>query len=276
MPVWVNPNDSPTESQWDLDSRTCQSTNCGPASVEKVANYYRNLSSYGIQRNRRLVRSTCGGTNLAEQKRMLVKRGVASEPAHLSVDQVKARLRTGRWPLVLWLVMSYVWSAQKGNTFRGRHALAATGTGYGMCVRHRRREAGIWVNEPNVRRGVSAIKRFFPDCQWIPAYRALGSWVVSPTRRKAVSTTATTSTRIAYVHTLVVTATAGCNFRSGPGTNYSLLPGRLIPKGTRIKSNVLEKAGGAYKIGSATYRTWVHVYWNGRWGWVASRFTKIA
>lgn len=264
MVLYVSPLDSESELQWDPDSYPNQAYNCGPSSIEKVANYFKNLTTYGIERTRNLATAAnYRGTTAAEQSTMLMKRGIDNDAVHYTVAQINAILKTGRRPVSLALKMSYIPQSVKGNTFNGAHSV--TGLAYGVV----NGEPGIWVNEPNQRRGSTTYRknRFFAERYWAPAYKALGSWAIVPTKDKVIPT------RRPLVRKWIVTADV-LNIRSAPTVNSTVLGS--LARGATFTSNLIELAGGSYKVGQVTRREWLGYLRNGRQVWVARWYCKEA
>lgn len=264
MPLYISPLDSPDELQWDPDSAPNYGYNCGPSSVEKSANYYKDLITYGIERTRDLVPNlNKRGTTIAQQSTMLMKRGVENDAVRISPEAVKSYLKSGRRPVVLALKMSFIPTPIKGNSFDGAHSVTALVNGV------KDGEPGIWVNEPNQRRGSSTYQksRFFPDRYWKPAFRALGNWAIVPKNDKVIPT------RRPLVKKWIVT-TPVLNIRSAPRTEARDV-GNLT-KGATFKSNLIELAGGSYRVGGSSSKTWLGFVRNGRQVWVARGYCKEA
>jgi hypothetical protein len=262
MVAYTSPLQSNSELQWDSDSYPNQPYNCGPSSVEKVANFYKNFIHYGIEKTRDLGSSrNKTGTNLTEQKAMLTKRGISCDAKQLDAAAIKKELSSGRKPLILWLKMSYIPTSVKGNTFQNGHAVAALANGVVNGV------TGIWVNEPNQKRTSSTYKanRFFADKYWIPASKAMNRWVIVPNSPKVV-TTRTTLKKKWIVNTSVL------NIRSGPSAAKSKV-GTLY-SGATFTSNLLETNGGSYTAGGKTRRDWLGLIYAGKQAWVAKAFCK--
>lgn len=262
---FTSPLQTESELQWDKDSAPEWAVNCGPTSAEKIANYFKNLFEYGIEKTRRLGTSRIGtGTNTNEQKKMLDARGIPSSVLQLTPEQVHEKLKTGRRPLILWLVMSYIPNSVKGHTFDGKHAIAALANGVVDG------ETGIWVNEPDQHRGDALYKqlRFYADKYWIPGSKAIGRWCIVPDKDKVILT------RFAYKKRL--RAQAVMNIRTGPSRTSSLIPTNpSLPVGAEIVSNLRETAGGSYLYGGKPRRDWIgYTLKSGRQVWVAAAFLK--
>lgn len=263
MVFYVSPLESDSELQWDPDSYPNFGYNCGPSSIEKVANYFKNLATYGIEKTRDLATSADKrGTTIAEQSTMLMKRGIENDALHLTPAQVREKIASQRRPVSIALKMSYIPDAIKGNSFDGNHSVTALALGVVNG------EPGIWVNEPNQRRGSSTYKknRFFPDRYWMKAYNALGSWAVVPEKDKYIPT------RRPYVKNCTVIARPYLNIRTAP-TSTATDVGNLN-YGATFKSNLIETAGGYYTVGTTKRRDWLGYIRNGRQVWVARGHCK--
>lgn len=264
MVLFLSPLQSNSELQWDPDSEPDQGYNCGPSSAEKVANFYKNLLFYGITRTRKLGTSrTKSGTNTTEQKRMLDGRKVPSTVQRLSPSEIKSNLTTSRKPLILWLFMREIPDSIKGSSFDGNHAVAALANGWVDG------EPGIWVNEPNQRRGSAQYraKRFYPDRYWTKASAAIGRYVIVPDKPKVIPT------RLPLRKTWVVTSVA-LNIRSGPSAATADV-GTFV-KGKTFKSNLIETQGGKYTVNGKVHDEWLGLIRDGKQRWVAKAYCKEA
>lgn len=262
--MFNSPLETESELQWDPDSYPNYAYNCAPSSVEKAANYYKELKSYGIERTRDLVLSANRvGATVDQTSTMLMKRGIDNDAMHITPELVKNYIKSGRRPSVLILVMSHIPPSIKGNSFNGMHAVTALVNGIVGG------ETGIWVNEPNQRRSSTTYRknRFFPDKYWFAAYKAAGSWAIVPLKDKPIVT------RRPLVKNWVVTATV-LNIRSAPTPTATDL-GNFV-NGARFKSNLIETAGGAYRVGAVLHRDWLGLIHNGRQVWVAKAYCKEA
>lgn len=263
MVQFLSPLQTNSELQWDSDSLQ-KPYNCGPSSAEKVANFFRNLYFYGIERTRKLGSSRVNtGTNATEQKRMLDARGVPSSVLSLRPSEVKEKLRSGRRPLILWLRMSYIPDNIAGHSFQLDHAVAALANGVVNGV------PGIWVNEPNQKRGSSTYKRsrFYPDRYWIPAAAAVGRWCIVPDKAKVITT------RTALKKKWIVN-TASLNIRSGPSAGTTDVG--TFHRGDTFYSNLLETQGGKYVYSGVTHDEWLGFVKDGKQRWVAKAYCKEA
>lgn len=264
MPLYVSPLDSESELQWDPDSYPNQPYNCGPSSMEKIANYFKNLSTYGIERTRDLgTLANRRGTTAAEQSTMLMRRGIDNDASHLTPTQIKSLLKTGRRPIGLALMMSHIPISVKGHSFNGAHEVVGLANGISGGL------PGIWVNEPNQRRGTPTYKknRFFPDKYWIPAYQALGSWAIVPTKDKVIPT------RRPLVKKWIVN-TDVLNIRSAPRADSTDLGN--LKRGATFTSNLIETNGGPYLVSGVLRRDWLGYIRSGRQVWVARGYCKEA
>jgi len=262
--VFISPLSTESELQWDEDSKPNQGYNCGPSSVEKVANYYKDLRQYGIERTRDLATSRDkSGTNAAEQKDMLARRGVPCSVQRLSPTDIKAKLKSTRRPLVLWLHMAEIPDSIKGHPFDGNHAVTALANG---VVND---EPGIWVNEPNQHRDGTKYRknRFFPDKYWIPASAAIGKYVIVPDADKVIPTRRPLKKR------WVVTAMA-LHIRTGPSAATRSVG--TMSKGKTFTSNLIETQGGKYIVNGRVYDNWLGFIRDGKQRWVAKAYCKEA
>jgi hypothetical protein len=235
----VSPLDVSPNFQYDADSAPNQAYNCGPTTITNIVKYHRDLD-FGINDTRRLaVTTNYRGTNSGERKLMLLRRGVACSIRSLTGSQVKSLL-TNRRVIELALKMNYIPRVVRLHGFTGTHSVAALANTYSICPVHQRTEPGIWVFDPNFRRGDEPAKRriFYPDHYWIPAFVNYGGWAVVPDADKVITT------RVAWRKTCTVLPTDGLVVRSGPGTNYSRLG--LLARGSKFTSIELEKAGSSY------------------------------
>lgn len=265
MPSYTSPLQSESELQYDPDSSPNFTVNCGPSSIEKIGNFYKDLATFGIEKTRDLGTNRNGtGTNLTEQKRMLERRGIPSEALQLTPAQIHDKLKSGRRPIVLWLHMKYIPQSVKGSTFDGRHAVTALANGVVNG------EKGIWVNEPNQHRERAGYKksRFYPDKFWVPASSAIDRWAVVPTKDKAIAT------RQKLEQAWVVVKSGGLNVRSGPSSAKSIVG--VLPEGAKFTSNLIERNGGSYRgpDGEIT-RSWLGYIRSGKQVWVARAFCNM-
>ena len=253
-------------SQYDPDSAPNQPFNCGPTTVTNALRFHQDRD-YPIEATRNLATSADGrGTTAAQRKVMFDRRGTSAEVIHLSHAQVKATLN-GRRAMDIALLMGKIPLAIRKRPFSGSHSVEGLAVGSAKCPVHQTIEPGIWVNNPDhhVSRGEPA-RYFYPDHAWIPAYDALGGWCVRPMKEKVIVT------RVPYKKTCVVTASPSLRARSGPGTNFTVV--KSLSKGFRFTSAQLEKAGGAYTVGSTTRRDWLSFVLNGKTVWVARGYVK--
>lgn len=262
--VFISPLQTESELQWDPDSAPNQGTNCGPSSIEKIANYYKDLAKYGIERTRNLATSRDGtGTNITEQSLMLTRRGIPNTTQRLNPTEIKNYLKTSRRPLGLLLVMSYIPDDIKGNSFDGTHTVTALANGVVNG------ESGIWVNEPNQHRDRPKYRknRFFPDQYWIKASAAFGRWVIVPDKDKVIPT------RLPLRKKWVVTA-AILNIRTGPSAATADVGN--IGRGGTFTSNLIETKGGTYKVDGKIHDEWLGLIKDGKQRWVAKAYCKEA
>lgn len=263
MPNFLSPLETESELQWDVDSEQ-KAVNCGPSSAEKVANYFKNLLHYGIERTRNLGTNRRGtGTNTTEQKKMLDERGVPSEVLALTPQQIKDRLKSGRRPMIVWLKMSLIPDAIAGHNFQGDHAVTFLANGIVNG------KTGVWVNEPNQRRDRPAYKknRFYPDDVWSPASSAIGRWCIVPTKDKVIAT------RTPLKKKWVVNP-AVLNIRTAP-TGSAADVGNL-GRGDTFTSNLIETQGGRYPYAGTIHDEWLGFIRNNKQRWVAKAYCKEA
>jgi hypothetical protein len=302
---FATPYESPAEFQWDVDSAPEQPRNCGPSSATKVAVFFRDDPSFGIQKTRLLGCQRVGtGTNLTEQRTMLERRGVPSSVYAWSPDDVRKALASGRRPFIIWMDLSAVPAAIQIEPFNGKHAMCALGLGRALCRVHNVVENGIWIMDPNFHRDVTVKtpnmplpreRVFYPDHAWIDGMKAIGRWVVVPDKAKAAPPVpappppapapppkpvpapipkppAPAPTRVTYVRNVRVVAQAGLAVRAHPTTTATAFA--HLPYGTVKTTRQLEKAGGRYRVGTVIHDEWVSVVVNGRIGWIAFYWTR--
>lgn len=173
--------DVPMSYQWDPDARFplpdpgSAPVNCGPTSVEIIAELYTG-KPFGIYNTRRLaVSDPTRGTSITEQMVMLTKRGVRCTYSQLTLQQIRMYGTTGRWPILLGLDMSRVPLAVAGHPFRGKHAVVrATNNGP---------VSGI-IRDPNFnrtyRRDPTDGMRTYPDWVIEEAFVKAGGWALIP------------------------------------------------------------------------------------------------
>lgn len=264
--VAVSPLEAPVNSQYDPDSAPNQAYNCGPTTVTNILLFHQDRD-YPINETRRLATTTnYRGTTAAERKVMLDRRGTPAEVVRLSAAEVKASLN-GRRALDLALLMGKIPLAIRKFSFSGSHSVEAIAVGAARCPIHGTIEQGIWINDPNFHRDRGESPRaFYPDHAWIPAYEALGGWVIRPTKDKVLPT------RITYRKTC--TTLTRLHARTGPGTNYLSL--QVLPLGYRFSSLQLEQAGGSYSADGRTRRDWLSFNLGGREVWVARGYVREA
>ena len=163
---------SPARYQWESSSGTfvaSQSNNCGPASMTKIADFYRD-SKFGIEATRRLAAPCCRGTSPGEQSAMLRARGVQNGIYSISsLTQIRNLVGTaGRRPIGIGVYCARVPSAYRGHSFLGWHSIVVMAWGYKNGVR------GFWIMDPNFsppggsRPDPYGGKRFYPD--WVMQY----------------------------------------------------------------------------------------------------------
>jgi hypothetical protein len=264
MPIYLSPLDSDSELQWDQDSIPNQPYNCGPSSAEKVANYFKNLTKYGIERTRNLATSRDKtGTTAAEQSTMLMKRGVDNDAQRISPAKVKQYLASGRRPLMLAILMGAIPDDIKGHSFDGSHSVAALANGIVDG------QPGIWVNEPNQKRGSKTYKknRFYPDRYWMKGYELLGKWAIVPSKDKVIPS------RRPYKKACTV-MTDVLNIRTAPSAQAADIGN--LSRGDKFTSNLIETAGGTYLVGGKLRRDWLGYVRNGKQVWVARAYCKEA
>lgn len=181
MAVYDRAIDAPMRYQWDVDSKLplpepgSAPNNCGPTSVEIIANYYRGQAN-GIYNTRRLGCSDdYRGTSITEQMVMLTKRGVPCLYSQLSLQQIRSYGVTGRWPILLGMDFSKVPYDVAGHPFRGWHAVVrATNSGIGTGI----------IRDPNFnrtyRRDPRDGLRTYPDWVIEAAFVKTGGWALIP------------------------------------------------------------------------------------------------
>jgi hypothetical protein len=260
MAVTRDPWSAPTNSQYDPDSAPNQNVNCGPTTVTNCLRFMQD-KDYRIEDTRNLATSRNGiGTNSSQRKVMFDKRGTAASVRYLTADAVR-KLLTGTRAFELSLKMSEIPLSIRKRPFSGGHSVEAVAVGI------KNGERGIWVHNPDYHRdrGEPSLY-FYPDQHWIRAFYALGGnwlgqkggWAVVPDKPKVIPS------RSIYRHTLLVTIL--CNFRSGPGRQFSII--KTLPIGTQLKTIEIETDGGSYVVKGVTRHDWVSAVINGKPGWI--------
>lgn len=182
--------ETPLRMQWDRDSRLplpdpgTAPDNCGPTCVTMAVEFYKDRK-YGIYDTRRLVAPAAGPTSATQQRDMLRKRGVPADYMRLSIPQLRNRLRTGRWPVILGLDMSKVPLSVAGHPFRGSHAILF------RAEVNRNGVLGALGADPNFSTVTNRLdptrgKRFYPYALLQAAYYDTGKWAVVPTAAKTI------------------------------------------------------------------------------------------
>lgn len=149
--------------QWETNSAPSQSNNCGPTCSSAIAGFYNN-DTPGIEATRRLVVGPYVPTTYAQQRDMLVKRGVPAAIYNItSLAQLRTLVSGGVRPVTLFLYMGRIAASVRGHSFTGWHAVVCRGWGYHNGVR------GFWINDPNfsppggVRPDPTGGNRFYSD-----------------------------------------------------------------------------------------------------------------
>lgn len=252
-------------SQYDRDSAPNEPYNCGPTTVTNVLLFHQDRD-YPINETRRLATTANGrGTRSAERKVMFDKRGTPAEVVSLTPSEVRQTLN-GLRTMDMALLMSKIARKVRVRPFRGAHSVAAIGVGRAKCPMHGVVERGLWVDNPDFHASRGEVSRYFyPDHEWVPAFKALGSWCVRPKRDKVIST------RVPFRHDCKLRIARAA--RSGPGMAYSRV--KRLPEGFRFKSIELEKEGGTYQANGRVRTDWVSFNLNGRLVWVKRAYVKV-
>lgn len=191
MPPWKDAADSPGRYQWDETSGTpwsSQSVNCGPTSVTKIADFYRD-ARFSIEQTRYLAVGCCIPTTCTQQASMLTSRGVSA--IAMWVDTLGELDYLVGWdgkrPIVVGIEMSRVPTYVKDHPFDGWHAV--------VVLKRVVRDGieGYLLNDPNFsppggyRPDPDHGKKFYP--RWVMDYAFIQNgirWGVVPNKAKYV------------------------------------------------------------------------------------------
>lgn len=192
--VYKDAADCPGRFQWDETSGSffaSQSNNCGPTSVTKIADFYKD-TRFSIENTRRSSVGCCVPTTCSQQALMLSRRNV---PAKAMWIDNKFQLDdligwSGRRPIVIGIQMSRVPTYIKDHPFDGWHAVTV------MKRVERNGVKGYLVNDPNFsppggyRPDPDHGKKFYPE--WAMDYAYLQNyirWSVVPLNAKYIPST---------------------------------------------------------------------------------------
>lgn len=184
--VYTDASLSPARYQWEENSAPSKSTNCGPACVTKIAQFYKD-TWYGIEATRRLVADPEVPTTAAQQREMLIKRGVPASVRSVStLKELHGLVDVGRRPSIIGVQMSRVPPNFRDHPFLGMHALCVLAGGTRDGVR------GFWINDPNfsppggIRPDPDNGRKWYPD--WVlQAAMTFPIAVLTPTNAKSIS-----------------------------------------------------------------------------------------
>jgi hypothetical protein len=163
--VYTDASLSPARYQWEDNSAPSKSSNCGPACVTKIAQFYKD-TWFGIEATRRLAAAPEVPTSAAQQCTMLIKRGVpASVRSVPSLSELHGLVDLGRRPSIIGVVMKRVPPNISDHSFPDMHALCVMSGGTRDGVR------GFWINDPNfsppggIRPDPDKGRKWYPD--WV-------------------------------------------------------------------------------------------------------------
>jgi len=171
--------------QWEDNSKSSQSWNCGPTCATFIAGYYRGYF-YGIEKTRLLIAPPQTATSCIQQRDMLNARGVPSTVKQLNtLAEMHSLVDSGRRPIIVGIQMSRVPSNYRDHPFLGWHAVVVMSGATNNGVR------GFWVNDPNfspaggIRPDPDRGMKWYPD--WVMQAAFLNNtprWTVVPNAAK--------------------------------------------------------------------------------------------
>lgn len=217
--------------QWEDNSRSSQSWNCGPTCVTFIASYYRG-TFYGIEKTRLLIAPPQTATSCVQQRDMLIARGVPSAFKQIdTLAEMHQLVDSGRRPIIVGILMSRVPSNYRDHPFLGWHAVTVMSGATNNGVR------GFWVNDPNfspaggIRPDPDRGQKWYPD--WVMQAAFMNNsprWSVIPNSPKPLPV-APTQTYKGRAHVKTPPAGGVINIRSGPTTNAANVFARAMPDG---------------------------------------------
>lgn len=209
--VATSPTQTRARYQWEADSTDSPRPdpgnapfNCGPASVAKIIEFYRDTNV-----NVNAVRRSSGvgdlrPTNVSQQKVMLEKYGVSCDIASLTLAQVKSAISSGRRPILVGMLMSRVPASMRDHPFLGAHAVVL------LANQTRNGVSGILVMDPNFSPRTGRLDpdkgvKFYTDAvvSYAMASTATQRWCVVPRAAKKISVPAPVPTPPAETTTQV-------------------------------------------------------------------------
>lgn len=230
--------------QWDQSSGSfwaSQQVNCGPTSVTKIADFYKD-KHFAIEATRRLAVGCCIATNCTQQAIMMTERGT---PAIAMWIDTMGELDylvgwDGKRPIVVGIEMIRVPYYIKDHVFNGWHAVAV------LKRVERNGIEGYLINDPNFslpggnRPDPDHGKKFYP--RWVMDYAFIQNsirWGVVPNKAKYIEPT---------THRIIGDpADMGKLFKSELGHYIKIKGNKPIRAGYTTKDRVLRETGSQTK-----------------------------